>query len=336
VELAGSGHVSETSYHATVNELQGLALAGYGPFAQVSWFALLAEHGPAPLFALARLGDHSLVLPLAERQGGLEALTNWYAFTWRDLATGGARRKDLLRQIACDLRKRASRVTLDKLPGEDGIADSLQAAFRGAGWVTEFVRSDVNHVLAVNGRSYGEYLAARPGTLRTTLKRKAKKVQIELFDKFQDDAWSNYEQVYGQSWKPSEGDPSLLRRFAEAEGLAGRLRLGLARHDGVVVAAQFWTVQDGTAWIHKLAHLESAKPLSAGTTLSAALFEQVIDRDRVGFIDFGTGDDGYKRDWMEAVRTRYRLTCWRADAPRNWPAIARHGLRTLVSRRHAG
>jgi hypothetical protein len=33
---------------------------------------------------------------------------------------------------------------------------------------------DVNHVLEVGGRSYAEYLAARPGPLRTTLKRKAK------------------------------------------------------------------------------------------------------------------------------------------------------------------
>ena len=47
-----------------------------------------------------------------------------------------------------------------------------------------------------------------------------------------------------------------------------------ARAEGEAVAAQFWTVEDGTAYIHKLAHLESAKALSAGTTLSAALFEK--------------------------------------------------------------
>ena len=52
------------------------------------------------------------------------------------------------------------------------------------------------------------------------------------------------------------------------------LRLGLARHVGAVIAAQFWTVENGVAYIHKLAHRESAKPLSAGTTLSAALFER--------------------------------------------------------------
>ena len=110
------------------------------------------------------------------------------------------------------------------------------------------------------------------------------------------------------------------------------MRMGLARHEGEVVAAQMWTVDHGTAYIHKLAHLESAKPLSAGTILTAALFEHVIDRDKVAWVDFGTGDDPYKRDWMEQVRPRSRLTCLRRGAVRNWPAIGKSLLHQLVSR----
>ena len=70
--------------------------------------------------------------------------------------------------------------------------------------------------------------------------------------------------------------------------------------------------------------------------LSAALFEQVIDRDRVEWVDFGTGDDPYKRDWMEQVRPRWRLTCLRAGDPRNWPTLAKALARKLVSRPAAG
>ena len=62
----------------------------------------------------------------------------------------------------------------------------------------------------------------------------------------------------------------------------------------------------------------------------------VIDIDHVEWVDFGTGDDPYKRDWMEQVRTRYRLTCLRPGDPRNWPAIAKAWLRKLVSPRVAG
>ena len=76
--------------------------------------------------------------------------------------------------------------------------------------------------------------------------------------------------------------------------------------------------------------------LSPGTTLTAALLERVIDGDGVDLVDFGTGDDAYKRDWMEEARPRYRLQCWRKRDPRNWPAIAKARLRTLVSRRGGG
>ena len=166
-----------------------------------------------------------------------------------------------------------------------------------------------------------------------TLKRKGAKVSVSIDTEFSPESWEAYEAVYAQSWKPNEGSPAFLRRFAEAEGAAGRLRLGLARTaDGQPVAAQLWTVESGTAFIHKLAHTEASKPVSPGTTLTAALFEQVIDRDRVSLVDFGTGDDPYKRDWMETVRPRYRIEAFRAFHPGNWPAITRNALRVLLRR----
>ena len=323
--------MTAVSYHDTVNDLQGLALAEGGPFARREWFALLENAGARPFVALASEGDEAVALPLTQGSTGLENLTNWYAFTWTELATAPSARPALLERLARDLASRASRLTLSKLPDEDGTATRLETAFRNAGWFVRRERCDSNHVLPVGGRSYADYLAARPGPLRTTLKRKAKKVQTEILTHFDDEAWRSYQAVYAESWKPEEGDPDLLRRFAESEGSAGRLRLGVARHEGEVVAAQMWTVESGTAYIHKLAHLESAKPLSAGTTLTAALFEHVIDGDRVEWVDFGTGDDPYKRDWMELVRPRYRLTCWRPADPRNWPPIGKAWLRKLVS-----
>ena len=127
----------------------------------------------------------------------------------------------------------------------------------------------------------------------------------------------------------------MLRAFAEQEGAAGRLRLGIARHNGQAIAAQLWTAENGIAYIHKLAHLEEAKPFSAGSVLTAALMEHVIDRDRVTLVDFGTGDDGYKRDWMEAVRPRFRLTAFDPRRPRNWPALVKAQVRQLASRKPA-
>jgi CelD/BcsL family acetyltransferase involved in cellulose biosynthesis len=339
-----SGGLIAVKYHDRVNEVQGdprlAELLGVScaraPFDRAEWFALLTEHcGLRPLLAVASDGEARAVLPLqriAGRSGRLEALGNWYNFTVKPLLTIDALGPGLLRAIARDLKQRAWRVTLFPLPDEDGSTLLLQEAFRSAGWKVWRTEAKVNHVLEVAGRSYSEFLAARPGQMRTTLKRKAGKVRVKLHRNFDPAAWDDYETVYAASWKPAEGSPAFLRAFAEQEGKAGRLRLAVAYADNRPVAAQFWTVEDSTAFIHKLAHIEEAKPLSPGTTLSAALFEEVIDRDRVALIDFGNGDDPYKRDWMESIRKRYQLDCLAPGNPRAWPHIAKATLRHLAGR----
>lgn len=328
------------TYHDDLNEVQGdaklAALLGVpharAPFDRLDWWRGLQRHcGMTPLLAVASQGDQRAVLPLLRKGRVIVALANWYSFRVAPLATDGADRTALFTALAADLAGEAAQITLAPLPDERGEASELEQAFRTAGWAVFRRRCDVNHVLAPGGRSYGEYLAARPGPLRTTLKRKAGKVEVRLESSFNPESWAAYEAIYAQSWKPEEGSPAFLRDFAEVEGKAGRLRMGLAIAEGQPIAAQFWTVEHGTAFIHKLAHTEASKPLSPGTTLSAALFEQVIDRDKVELVDFGTGNDGYKRDWMEAVRPRFELEMYRPAWPQNWPRIAKAALRAMRS-----
>ena len=122
-------------------------------------------------------------------------------------------------------------------------------------------------------------------------------------------------------------ESEFLRELAKQESAAGCLRLGIAYIDGQPAAAQFWTVENGIALIHKLSHDERFISASPGTLLSAALFQHVIDIDRVQEIDFGTGSDAYKREWMEEMRPRYRLEMFWPNHMLNWPHIIRHKLR---------
>lgn len=325
------------SYHDRVNVLQEAGLQSSGPFDRAEWFTLLAETTKEkPLIALAEDGDQRVALPLRTADGRLEPFINWYSFAWRPLITPGGRAGDLIPTLARSLRAKTARITFWPVPDEDGSATLLEGAFREAGWIVMRKAHDTNHVLPFTHGSYADYLATRPGPLRTTLKRKAKKVDVMIFDTFEDDAWNIYERIYAKSWKPAEDNPAMLRRFAEAEGAAGRIRLAVAHHDGQPVAAQFWTVEGETAFIHKLTHLEEFQSLSPGTTLTAALMERVIDRDHVTLVDFGTGDDAYKRDWMDATRPRYLLDCYNPRKPASWPHLARAALRHLASRGRDG
>ncbi len=320
----------EASYHDSVNVLQGLSCSDTcSPFDRPEWYRLLVEAGLEPLVITASSGQASAALALVEKDGHIAPLRNWYSFTWRQLAPDGEEGDCLLVSIANRLRDKGYRVTLEPVPEEDGSHQRLARAFSAAGWLVRTTRCASNHVLPVRGRSFEEYWSDRPGKLRTTLKRKAKKVDTIIHSDFDPAAWAHYETTYDASWKPAEDYPEMLREFAIQEGKAGRLRLGVAYHEGKAVAAQCWTVENGIAYIHKLAHLESHKRLSAGTTLSAALFERVIDIDRVSLVDFGNGDEPYKADWMDEVRPRFRIDCIDPRVPRGWLAIGRRWVSGL-------
>lgn len=330
----------ETRYHETVNVLQELLEDGSArnvvtPFERPEWYALLVRTGLSPLVVTAkgsdaRGNDASAALVLTEVQGTLSPMRNWYNFTWRAFAKEGPSGDELLSEIARKLKSRTHRVTFEPVPDEEGSATQLALAMTNAGWRVEVTQCDTNHVLHVNGRSFEEYWQSRPGPLRTTLKRKGKKVETQIISHFDAPRWEAFEAIYQASWKPDEDHPAMLRAFAQQEGAAARLRLGVALHEGKPAAAQFWTVEGGTAYIHKLAHLDSSQKLSAGTTLTAALFQHVIDHDKVETVDFGTGTQSYKSDWMEETRPRYRLDCLNMSRPRSWLDLARLTARRLT------
>ncbi len=335
-------YLSDLRKASSDDTLTTLLQSATTPFDRPEWWERLRRYCDLqPLYLHVRDGDTAALFPLlTQDDGSLTTLANWYTFRWRPLFTPGADPQPLIEAAARDLAQAHWRVTLPALPEEDRTASLLTAAFRRAGWITRCVSHDSNHVLHLGGRSYREYYGDLPGRLRTTLRRKSNRVHCAVLDQYSDDIWSVYQSIYADSWKPEEGSPDFLRAFAQSEGAAGRLRLGLASIDGEPVAAQFWTVEGGAAFIHKLAHREAARSHSPGSVLSAAMFEHAIDRDGVGLIDFGTGDDPYKQDWMEDVRPRYRLEALRPDHFRTWPHLARglaqglgRGLRANLARR---
>jgi len=303
------------------------------PFDRLEWWQGLERHcALTPLLAVAREGKSVAILPLCRKGASLNGLANWYSFRIRPITTGPGKPLELLSAMARNLASMASHISLGPLPDEDGSATLLSAAFRQAGWIVLKRVCDTNHYLPLSGRSFAQYLASRPGPLRTTLRRKTAGVDTQILSHFDNAAWQAYEDIYRASWKPAEGSPAFLRSFAEQEGAAGRLRLGLASIGGHPVAAQLWTVEGGTAFIHKLAHRDDARAASPGTVLTAALSQHVIDRDRVTDIDFGTGDDPYKRDWMEACRPRYHIDCYRPWSVQNAFPLARAMLSRLAGR----
>ncbi len=323
----GEDHANDSRLPATARA------AGFAsPFDRAAWFDLLEAHGFAGrgrFDAQGRASSTSAWLPLRiEKPGEFTGLTNWYSFAIRPLYTGDGDRGAALRALFESLRADATRLTLYPV----GDPDDLAGALRAAGWWVKATRAGDRHWLDLGDMGHDAWWASRPGALRNTVQRKAKKgiVDIQLLTAFDPGSWAAYEQIYAASWKPEEGHPALLRAFAESESAGGRLRMGIARIDGVPVAAQYWTVEDGTAFIHKLAHVEDSLKASPGTLLSAALFRHVIETDGVKRVDFGTGNDGYKRDWMNRHDPLWRIEAFNPSRVAAWgPALKAFGRAML-------
>ncbi len=298
---------------------------------RLDWFRLIAAHCPPPgklTVVRAESGGHKAWLFLAIEGQSAQAFSAWYSLRAGPI---GDDQGDVMTSIAAALRDGGiARVELSPLERPE----ALEAGFKAAGWVTRLSEKTGNWRIDTEGLDFASYWESRPTQLRNTFKRRAKSagLAIEIHESFDEAAWAAYEEVYRASWKPEEGSFDFLRALAEQEGAAGALRLGIARKAGRPVATQLWLVENGEATIHKLAYAEDAKAMSPGTILGHAMFEHVLSRDRVRVIDYGTGDDSYKADWMAERRSLWRLEAFNPRTLKGMVGAARAKASALAAR----
>jgi Acetyltransferase (GNAT) domain len=314
------------------------------PFNRLDWFTRVAagdSAGSIPLVAHSWIEGQHCWLFLRDLGGGFgNALSNWYSLAIRPVFGGDpdeASQSTLVKALAKRMGKSRNvpaQLTIGPVPRADGSSDVIKSSFSKSGWFAFRHQSSTSWTANVAGLTFDDYWAARPSQLRNTVQRKAKKSEIttEILTRFDANAWAAYEDVYANSWKPEEGDPVFLRKMAQSESAAGALRMGVARLDGVVIAAQFWTVDAGVAYIHKLAHREDNRDLSPGSILSVALFRHVIDVDNVRSIDFGTGNDNYKADWMDRSDPLDTIRLFKKSSLSGLIGAARAWISALVRR----
>jgi hypothetical protein len=296
-------------------------------FDRLAWFRLIAAHCPPPGKLLAaREGSRWLFLAVEGRRAS--AYGAWYSLRVGPIGDG------ILDEISASLRNRLDSLHLSPVEEPAAFAEAL----RRTGWIVHVAPATASWRADTAGRSFDDYWAARPSKLRSTAARKGRTagLAVEIHRSFDPAAWDAYEEVYRASWKPEEGSFPFLRALAEQEGAAGTLRLGIARKDGAPVAAQLWTVENCTAWIHKLAYREDAKSLSPGTIVGEAMFRSAIDEDRVATIDYGTGDEPYKADWMDRRETLWRIDAFNPSTPAGLAGVARAAAGRLVGRLRSG
>ncbi len=273
----------------------------------------------------------------------LSALTNYYScFFMPHLAdTAAVRVAEVLQALARAIgaeNPRWDAVEIQPLDQNSENFAILVGAFKAAGFVVQTFFCFGNWYLRVGGRSFAEYVETLPSAVRNTLQRKQRKLEKSARAKLQivtggeelEAAIQAYKQVYFASWKQPEPYPEFIPGLIRVCSELGALRLGLVHVDGQPAAAQLWIVHGGTAFIYKLAYDEQFADLSVGTILTAKLMQHVIDVDKVDEVDYLSGDDAYKKDWMSHRRERWGILALNPRTPRGVLAIGRHlGGRTV-------
>jgi hypothetical protein len=264
----------------------------------------------------------------------LHSLSSYYTSLFGPIGTGATSEAalDALSKALAEDSPRWDILDFKPLALDDSCFAALVSGLKSAGFVVQTYFCFGNWYLQINGRSFEQYFESLPSVLRNTLNRKKKKFEksgrghLEIVTGGQglESAIEAYNKVYLSSWKEPEPYPDFVPSLIRECAHRGALRLGILTIDGEPAAAQFWIVQNGAALIYKLAYDQRFGELSVGTILSAALMKHTIDVDRVSEIDYLTGDDSYKKDWMSDRRERWGILAMNPRTLHGSLAIARH------------
>jgi len=259
----------------------------------------------------------ALVCRLSPGRHRLLSLSNYYSIEHGPVyAAGGAALRQALGTLAREIADaRYDAVELLGLDPHDESFAALIDAFGAAGLRPQKYFDNGNWYEETVGIDFDRYVAARPSALRNTWKRKSKALAAahRLDYVFHDDDAAladgvrDYEAVYAESWKSAEPFPDFMPHLIRAAATVGALRLGILKVDGVPAAAQCWLAWHGRVTIYKLAHAKRFDELSVGTVLTMRMMEHVLERDKPREIDFGRGDDAYKKSFLSRRRERLSL-----------------------------
>jgi len=318
-------------------------------FLSRSWFECLTSNAldAAHKMVLACVVDGDRVmamLPLMECAG----INTWYSLAilhgYTPLFSLMLADDDQERVLSCLAQ------ALDQLPinalllepvaRDDSKLNGLARLLEKAGFKCEYSFRHYNWVHHLQGQSYQEYMAGRPAVLRNTISRKTRKLErehgyeIRLFTGEEVPRhMPDYHAVYNASWKQNDVRYAGFQNcLVEAFSRAGWSRLAVMYVKGQPVAAQLWFVHNDKASIYRLAYDKAWRQYSTGSILTSFLMEYVIDTDKVKEIDFLTGNDAYKQDWMSERRERFLLSCIKAKRPASRYARVVASLKHMLKR----
>ena len=280
IMVSRSGASIDTYVHVRELPADALALMQQAEQRHVElgadWFANLIDtvyasepQAQVRIHVLRRQGRALAVLPTVAQSGTLgreiSALSNYYTAIFAPALEEDVEAEDLL-PLTRAMRRAGSGAAAYRFSPMDPDSREfalLKHALTLAGLSTHAYFSFGNWYEPVR-QSWAEYLKARSGQLRSTVKRMGKKfageggrLEVVRDGDALEVALAAYREVYAHSWKLPEPYPDFVPGLIRLCARRGWLRLGLAWLNDKPVAAQIWIIANGRANIDKLVAAKS-------------------------------------------------------------------------------
>ncbi|WP_199610390.1 GNAT family N-acetyltransferase [Flocculibacter collagenilyticus] len=301
-----------------------LAQASVNLFGQYDWYQnfvtyVVGLEREQAVFLVLETAPNNVVaiLPLKESKSRrtLSSLTNYYSALYDVVYNVKLHsRKEVLSTILIlgeEYFKHFSYIQLELLEPE--VAKDFSSAFLTS-WLKgiKYVKTQ-NWFSLFNTKE--DFSLSCSKKLRNTLRRKSTKLEREKEYSFEivkngtsvQKLLSEYQEIYLKSWKKLEPYPGFIPGLVNYGVPKDMIRLGVLYVEGKAVASQIWLVDNEHAFIYKLAYDSEYAKYSPGTLLTNEIANYVIEYDGVSKIDFLTGNDAYKQDWMNNQQPLYNL-----------------------------
>ena len=273
-------------------------------------------------------------------EGSLSSLSNNFTTLYSLLITNNDQQDAILTCLADGLFQISFQpIRFEPIDTNDGNMTRLRQSLESCGFQSHPYFRFYNWMHPLNGQSFDEYMAERPANLRNTIRRKQHKLErehdydIRLYkDAGIDQALVDYDAVYRASWKASEFFSNFTPALVKSLSQLGWSRLAILYINEQPIAAQIWFVVHDKANIYRLVYDEDWKKYSPGSLLTQYLMRYVIDTDKVSEIDFLTGNERYKQDWMTVRRERLGIRFAKQPEQKNSFSRTIQSLKKLLPR----
>jgi CelD/BcsL family acetyltransferase involved in cellulose biosynthesis len=266
----------------------------------------------------------------------IASLTNWYSGFY-DLLLSPALfdPEAVVRRLIDGVREKLGKgavVEFNYLAQRAETTALLSRALRSAGLITfpyyhELVRYEI-----VKNTNFDSYLEQCSAGIRREYMRKGRRLaehfkleQVAYSDDSQlDRVLDDFQHVYAKSWKRPERFPKFIPELFRYGLAKQQLRVAILYLDGQPVATEVYILFNGQATSYKGGYDPAYKNFSPASVLRVFAVKHLIEVDGVSEIDFGYGDQPYKKNWLSQGRWLIGILAFNPHSLTGWNLLLAH------------